>query len=100
MSSARGFLSKIPITSTLVLIFGNIELYRVHKGIHPYWTPKLEATGYVPGENKTSSSGSTEKRVKSAKVDDGDNTSETSIRWANLNGVPIPTLEALVRPFR
>ncbi|KAJ4368265.1 hypothetical protein N0V83_006621 [Neocucurbitaria cava] len=101
MSSTRIYhnISKIPITSTLVLIFGNYELWRIHKGIHPYWTPKLEAAGIVRRKHSTAPE-SSDSRAVATKVEAGGEESETAIRWTNINGIPIPTLEALMRPFR
>ncbi|CAO2654843.1 Nn.00g115760.m01.CDS01 [Neocucurbitaria sp. VM-36] len=101
MSSTRIYhnISKIPITSTLVLIFGNYELWRIHKGIHPYWTPKLEAAGIVTRRHKTLSEPS-DNRAVATRVEPSGEESEAAIRWTNLNGIPIPTLEALMRPFR
>ncbi|KAG9378126.1 hypothetical protein A1F94_011242 [Pyrenophora tritici-repentis] len=94
MSSTRIYhnISRIPITSTLVLIFGNYELWRIHKGTHPYWSPKLEEAGLVRRRNKTNSEASastvgsgTEARSESPGV---------SIQWMNLNGVPIPFIKS------
>ncbi|EOA87037.1 hypothetical protein ACJQWK_08486 [Exserohilum turcicum] len=90
MSSTRIFhnISRIPVTSTLVLIYGNYELYRIHKGTHPYWSPILEEKGIVRRRTKTVSEASdgnvaqgTETRREGGKA---------SIQWLNLNGVPIP----------
>ncbi|KAF1846652.1 uncharacterized protein K460DRAFT_367398 [Cucurbitaria berberidis CBS 394.84] len=103
MSSTRIYhnISKIPITSTLVLIFGNYELWRIHKGIHPYWTPKLEAAGIVTRQHKTTPEPS-DSRAVADKVEAGGDAGEAAIRWTSLNGIPIllPTLEGLMRPFR
>ena len=90
MSSTRIFhnITRIPVTSTLVLIFGNYELYRIHKGTHPYWSPILEEKGIVRRRNQTgleTSGGQDASRIK-AKPEGGN----TSIQWLNLNGVPIP----------
>jgi hypothetical protein len=94
MSSSRIYhnISKIPITSTLVLIWGNYELWRIHKGIHPYWSPRLEAAGYTkkrqdatleaPG-NGAGGSGAVGAKVEAS-------SGGVSIQWMNLNGVPIP----------
>lgn len=101
MSSSRMYhASKLPIVSTVLLIWGNYELYRIHKGTHPYWSPKLEAAGIVRGRNNITS-GSNQTVPQDAKVDmrDASGVSATSIKWQNLNGVPIPTLEAFIRPF-
>jgi hypothetical protein len=101
MSSSRIYqnISKIPITSVLVLVLGNIELYRIHKGTHPYWTPKLEAAGIDMKRGKRTASESPDERVTQKNVEAADEASEGPIRWTNLNGVPIPTLGSLIRPF-
>jgi hypothetical protein len=89
MSSSRVYhnISKIPITSTLVLILGNYELWRIHKGTHPYWSPKLEAAGYTRKRQDTTpeapGNGAVGARVEPS-------TGGVSIQWMNLNGVPIP----------
>ncbi|USP75940.1 uncharacterized protein yc1106_03214 [Curvularia clavata] len=90
MSSTRIFhnISRIPVTSTLVLIFGNYELYRIHKGTHPYWSPILEEKGIVRRRKQTASEtlGGQGASSTEAKREGG----KTSIQWLNLNGVPIP----------
>lgn len=100
MSSTRIYhnFSKIPITSTIILIFWNYELYRIHQGIHPIWTPKLEAAGIVRSRG-TLADRSEEPGVHNKSGAGGNVAGEGAIRWTNLNGVPIPTLGALVRPF-
>jgi hypothetical protein len=89
MSSSRIYhnISKIPITSTLVLILGNYELWRIHKGIHPYWNPKLEAAGYTKKRQDTTPEASGNGAV-GARVEPS--SGGVSIQWMNLNGVPIP----------
>ncbi|EUC50719.1 hypothetical protein COCMIDRAFT_81278 [Bipolaris oryzae ATCC 44560] len=90
MSSTRIFhnISRIPVTSTLVLIFGNYELYRIHKGTHPYWSPILEEKGIVRRrvQNTSESTGGQSAPV----VESQREGRKTSIQWLNLNGVPIP----------
>lgn len=101
MSSTRIYhnISKIPITSTLVLIFGNYEIYRIHKGTHPYWTPKLEAAGIVTRRNGTRANHSRELDANEGSHVEGEERNQGPIKWTNLNGVPIPTLGSLMRPF-
>ena len=93
MSSTRIYhnISRIPITSTLVLIFGNYELWRIHKGTHPYWSPKLEEAGIVRRRTKTTSDASAS-TVGSGTEARGDSPG-ASIQWMNLNGVPIPFIK-------
>jgi hypothetical protein len=89
MSSSRIYhnISKIPITSTLVLIWGNYELWRIHKGIHPYWSPKLEAAGYTK-KRQDATPGAPGNGAVGAKVEAS--SGRVSIQWMNLNGIPIP----------
>ena len=94
MSSTRIHhnISRIPITSTLLLVFANYELWRIHKGTHPYWTPKLEEAGILRRRNKTTSNASA-----SAVGSGAEATGESpgvSIQWMNLNGVPIPFIKS------
>jgi hypothetical protein len=86
MSSTRIYhnISRIPITSTLVLILGNYELWRIHKGTHPYWSPKLEAAGYTRKQQVAAPGNA----AVGARVEPS--SSGVSIQWMNLNGVPIP----------
>jgi hypothetical protein len=103
MSSTKIYhnISRLPIVSTVVLIWGNYEIYRIHKGTHPYWSPRLEAAGIVRGGEKTSLE-SPKQNAKDAGVEGADagGVGGVSIRWTNLNGVPIPTLDGLIKPFR
>jgi hypothetical protein len=94
MSSTRIYhnVSKLPIASTVVLIFGNYEIYRIHKGTHPYWSPRLEAAGILKSRQRAEST--TGKGAEGVKTDGAD-----ALRWTNLNGVPIPTLSAFASPF-
>jgi hypothetical protein len=105
MSSTRIYhnVSKLPIVSTTVLIFANYELWRIHKGTHPYWSPRLEAVGLVRTQQKEASGsnvGNTGMAETKAVKTEADNPSGAAIQWTNLNGVPIPTLEAFMRPYR
>jgi hypothetical protein len=84
------------VTSLLVLGIGNYELWRVHKGIHPYWTPRLEEAGIVRQRNKLAEDGSIKPEAVAAEKP----APKAWIKWTDLNGVPIPTLEASVRPTR
>ena len=84
------------VTSLLVLGIGNYELWRVHKGIHPYWTPRLEEAGIVRQRNKLAGDGSIKPEAVAAEKP----APKAWIKWTDLNGVPIPTLEASVRPTR
>lgn len=84
------------VTSILVLGLGNYELWRVHKGIHPYWTPRLEEAGIVRQRNKLAEDGSLKQQVVATEKP----SPKAWIKWTDLNGVPIPTLETGVRPTR
>jgi hypothetical protein len=84
------------VTSLLVLGLGNYELWRIHKGIHPYWTPRLEEAGIVRQRNKLAEDGSIRPEAVAAEKP----APKAWIKWTHLNGVPIPTLEASVRPTR
>jgi hypothetical protein len=93
MSSTRIYhnISRIPITSTIVLIFGNYELWRIHKGTHPYWSPKFEQAGLTIPRNKTNS-GTSDNGATGTRVEAGRESRGVSIQFMNLNGVPIPFL--------
>lgn len=84
-------MARIPITAILVLVFGNYELYRIHKGTHPYWSPLLEAKGLRRVRKKeeavSADNGARDSRAVAETIP------SPSIKWTNLNGVPIPTLE-------
>ena len=96
------------VTSVLVLAVGNYELWRIHKGIHPYWTPRLEEAGIVRQRNKLADHGSLKPdavavAVAAKKPVAGAVAAETPapkawIKWTDFNGVPIPTLETSIRP--
>ncbi|OSS45075.1 hypothetical protein B5807_09417 [Epicoccum nigrum] len=100
------------VTSVLVLAVGNYELWRIHKGIHPYWTPRLEEAGIVRQRNKLPDHGSLKPDtvsvpapVAAAAAAAAAAASEKPapkawIKWTDLNGVPIPTLETSIRPTR
>lgn len=82
------------VTSFLVLGIGNYELWRIHKGTHPYWTPRLEEAGIVKQRNKLAEDGSIKQEPPAAEKP----APKAWIKWTDLNGVPIPTLEASVQP--
>ena len=104
------------VTSFLVLAVGNYELWRIHKGIHPYWTPRLEEAGIVRQRNKLADHGSLKpdavavaakkpgavavdaKKPGAVAVDAENPTPKAWIKWTDFNGVPIPTLETSIRP--
>ena len=94
------------VTSVLVLAVGNYELWRIHKGIHPYWTPRLEEAGIVRQRNKLADHGSLKpdavavaaKKPGAVAVDAENPTPKAWIKWTDFNGVPIPTLETSIRP--
>jgi len=85
------------ITSVFVLGVGNYELWRIHKGIHPYWTPRLEEAGIVRQRNKLAEDGSIKPQVVVAAEKPSP---KAWIKWTDLNGVPIPTLETSIQPTR
>ncbi|KAG9194582.1 hypothetical protein G6011_04617 [Alternaria panax] len=93
MSSTRIYhnISRIPVTSTIVLIFANYELWRIHRGTHPYWSPKFEQAGLTAPRDKTNS-GTTDDGATGARVEAGRELRGVSIQFMNLNGVPIPFL--------
>lgn len=81
------------------MCWGNYELYRIYQGTHPTFSPYLEKAGIYTVDT-TDSKDATEKKPidgrpgrlgQSQVEDDG---------WIRMNGVPIPTLEMLTRPFR
>ena len=84
------------VTSILVLGVGNYELWRIHKGIHPYWTPRLEEAGIARQRNKLAEDGSIKPDVVAAEKP----APKAWIKWTDLNGVPIPTLETSIQPTR
>ncbi|KAF1362826.1 hypothetical protein EJ07DRAFT_174381 [Lizonia empirigonia] len=84
------------VTSLLVLGIGNYELWRIHKGIHPYWTPRLEEAGIVRQRNKLAEDGSIKHEAAVAEQP----APKAWIKWTDLNGVPIPTLETSIQPTR
>jgi hypothetical protein len=102
MSSTRIYhnISRKPFVSTVVLFWANYELYRIHRGTHPYWSPRLEAAGLLKKRNKTppAAEGGSALATTSTTAESG--VSGFAITWTNLNGVPIPTLESLSRSFR
>ncbi|KAF9694745.1 hypothetical protein EKO04_007441 [Ascochyta lentis] len=85
------------VTSLLVLGMGNYELWRIHKGIHPYWTPRLEEAGIVRQRNKLAEDASIRKEAAAAAEKP---VPKAWIKWTDLNGVPIPTLETSIQPTR
>ena len=101
MSSSRIYhsISKIPVIPLLVLFAGEYELWRIHKGIHPYWTPKLEEAGILKRRHKAAPETS-ETRAEDSKVESSGEKRQVKIKWTNLNGVPIPTLDIRTPPFR
>ncbi|KZM25973.1 uncharacterized protein EKO05_0009187 [Ascochyta rabiei] len=84
------------VTSLLVLGVGNYELWRIHKGIHPYWTPRLEEAGIVRQRNRLAEDGNTKQEAATAEKP----APKAWIKWTDLNGVPIPTLETSIQPTR
>jgi hypothetical protein len=45
--------TRLPIFSTLALLWVNYELYRVTRGTHPWLTPRLEQAGLNPPRKNT-----------------------------------------------
>jgi hypothetical protein len=89
-------------TSVLVLVVGNYELWRIHKGIHPYWTPRLEEAGVVRQRKKLADHGSVKPDAVAVPVAAAAEkpAPKAWIKWTDLNGLPIPTIEASIRPTR
>lgn len=76
-----------------IVCYCNYEMYRVYRGTHPYFSPKLEAAGILPRPPAHA----TKPTDKKPAVDALD---KEEMGWTRLNGVPIPSLEMLMRPFR
>jgi len=108
MSSTRIFhtYTRLPIISTLVLFYCNYEFYRVSKGTHPWISPRLEKLGIVrrdmkPADKSPNDANSTEKKPVAPTMGRGiESWDKGEVGWTNLNGIPIPSLEMLIRPFR
>ncbi|KAF2829362.1 hypothetical protein CC86DRAFT_404003 [Ophiobolus disseminans] len=98
MSSTKIYhnVTKMPIASTMCLMFGLYEAHRIHRGTHPYFSPRLEAAGVQGSRGRAASEVTTGGAVV---TEDASGVGEISIKWTNLNGVPIPTLEGLMTPF-
>lgn len=98
MSSTRVYhnVTKLPIASTMALMFGLYEAHRIHRGTHPFFSPRMENAGMPDSQNKPVTATTNGGTVA---VEDASAVSGASIRWTNLNGVPIPTLEGLMSPF-
>lgn len=92
------------VTSVLVLAAGNYELWRIHKGIHPYWTPRLEEAGIVRQRKKLADHGSLKPDAvpgpAPVAAEKPPAAPKAWITWTDLNGVPIPTIETSIRPTR
>jgi hypothetical protein len=90
------------VTSVLVLVVGNYELWRIHKGIHPYWTPRLEEAGVVRQRKKPADHDSVKPDAVAVAgaVAAEKPAPKAWIKWTDLNGVPIPTIETSIRPTR
>ena len=97
MSSTRIYhnVTKLPIASTACLIWATYQVHRIHRGTHP-WSSKLEAAGISSSRDITASESTSSGGMATG---DAGGVSGTSITWTNLNGVPIPTLEGLLKPF-
>ncbi|KAF2655538.1 hypothetical protein K491DRAFT_421201 [Lophiostoma macrostomum CBS 122681] len=108
------------ILPTISLLYSNYELYRICTGTHPFISPRLEQAGIthrsLPGisELKAGLRGTNTKdgagpaaTVASgggagagSGVGAGAGSGEEAPAWMYLNGVPIPSFEMLMRPFR
>ena len=82
--------TRLPITSTLLLVAANFELYRIHKGTHPYFSPVVGGPAAEMRGNKAASDAPGSN--VSAGTDTKGEGSRSSIQWLNLNGVPVPFL--------
>ncbi|KAF2799010.1 hypothetical protein K505DRAFT_321449 [Melanomma pulvis-pyrius CBS 109.77] len=111
MSSTRIFhtYTKLPILSTLALLFCNYELYRITKGTHPYISAKLQiqaqGRGEEPADKRTEAAEKAPRPnagVASRDKPFGDRVGEGGGdgAWLMLNGIPIPSFELLMRPWR
>lgn len=92
--------ARLPIASTLVMIYGSYQVHQIYTGKHPQWSPRLEAagiTGFTNGDSESAEPGSSS-RV--ATTGDATGVSDTPIRWTTVNGIPIPTLAAFMGTSR
>lgn len=80
-----------------VAIFGYVfyELHHVYKGTHPVMSRRLEIAGLHPRQG-TSASGDSNKEGLRVEGE----TEKSEEKWTSLNGVPVPSFEMLMRPFR
>jgi hypothetical protein len=118
--------TKLPIISVIVLSFCNYELYRVVKGTHPYLSVRMNGEPIAEGltdkntpsitrigieeridklqkERKEGTVGAT----KSGRTEDKSKSFVDRLpkgndeeRWIMLNGIPIPSFELLMSPWR
>lgn len=83
--------ARLPIVSTVLMIYGSYQVHRVLTGTHPTWSPRLEEAGFTSfkqAEAGAESSG------------EAGGVGDAAIRWTNVNGVPIPTLAAFMGTSR
>lgn len=118
--------TKLPIISVLLLTFGNYELYRVVKGTHPYISVQVNGEPIAGGLKDKSPPSSTrteieermdklqkEKKagtveeIKAARAEDKTKSFADRLpkendeeRWIMLNGIPIPSFDLLMSPWR
>jgi|SRR6186713_1526864 len=96
--------TKVPIISTLALLFCNYELYRITTGTHPYI--RLKINGRPINSSSETEQTQTVERKSADRV--GKHVApfedkmpvEPGPAWTSLNGIPIPTFEMLMRPWR
>lgn len=88
--------TKLPIASTIGMVWATYEVHRIHRGTHPYVTPRLEAAGIIAPRNAdVSNAAGTEAPTNE---DSAGGSSIPTFTWTSLNGLPIPTLAGPARP--
>jgi hypothetical protein len=84
--------------NTVFLLWGNYELYHIYKGTHPTFSPYLEKAGIYSVDN-TDNKDATGDRPRN-KTSQASGLEQDEGGWTRMNGVPLPSFETLMRPFR
>jgi hypothetical protein len=91
--------ARLPVVSTFAMIYGSYEMHRITTGTHPFWTPRLEAAGIeslkIHDARLADSTNNSTVAAESA-TEYARGVGMVSLRWTNLNGIPIPTLAFLM----
>jgi len=85
--------------NTAFLCWGNYEMYRIYKGTHPTFSTYLEKAG-IYSVNTADSKDAAEKQSGDKRLERSGDSQAEEDGWTRMNGVPIPSLEMLIRPFR